>query len=239
MNMDDLSSRFLAAYNVIHDWMNHSVGKEDVEFVVLLNQLGRTNSDVGRHSAELKRFAKLRNLIAHNHSHTKPLAVPTVISVERLEAISKQLLSPPLLFTLAAKPVELCRPSDPLGCCVRKMHDGVFSQLPIYDGKQYCGLLTAETIARWLASFFVGDGEGIVDEQTVEEVMRHQEDGDNVEFMARTATVANALAAFDKFLHHGKRLEAILITNSGSRTETLMGIVTINDIPQLNRAISS
>lgn len=236
--MDDLSSRFLAAFNVVHDWMNNTVGEEDADFLPLLNRLERMNADVRRHSSELKRLAKLRNLIAHNHSQTRPLAVPTVTSVERIEAIGKQFLSPPLLFTLAAKPVELCRPSDPLGCCVRKMHDGVFSQLPIYDGQKYCGLLTAETIARWLASFFVGDGEGIVDEQTVEEVMRHQEDGDNVEFMARTATVANALAAFDKFLHHGKRLEAILITNSGSRTETLMGIVTINDIPKLNKAIN-
>ena len=52
-----------------------------------------------------------------------------------------------------------------------------------------------------------------------------------------TATVANALAAFDKFLHHGKRLEAILITNAGRPTESLMGIVTINDIPKLNQAI--
>ena len=236
--MDDLTSRFLSAFNIIHDWMKHSFGKEDVDFVILLNQLDRSNSEVRRHSAELKRFAKLRNLIAHNHSHTQPLAVPTALSVERLETISKQLLSPPLLFTLAAKPVESCQPTDPLGICVKKMHDGAFSQLPIYDGQRYWGLLTAETIARWLASFFVGDGQGIVDEQSVAEVMRHQEDGDNVEFMARTATVANALAAFDKFLHNGHRLEAILITNSGSRSEALLGIVTINDIPKLNKAIN-
>jgi len=235
--MDELTSRYISAYNSIHDWMNHSVGKEDAEFVALLKQLSVTNSEVRRNAADLKRFAKIRNLFDHNHSHTKPLAVPTSVAVERLEAIAKQLFSPPLLLTLAAKPVEMCSPTDPLGCCVRKMHDGFFSQLPIYDGQRYSGLLTAETIARWLASFFGGDGQGIVDERTVAEVMLHQEDGDNVEFMARTATVANALSAFDKFLRKGSRLEAILITNSGGRTESLLGIVTINDIPKLNKAI--
>ena len=38
--------------------------------------------------------------------------------------------------------------------------------------------------------------------------------------------------------HRGKRLEAILITNSGLPTESLLGIVTIHDIPKLNKAIN-
>jgi predicted transcriptional regulator len=236
--MDSLSSRFLAAFNSIEDWMRHELdSNEDEEYGSLLRRLEKNNVEVRRHSPELKRLARLRNLIAHNHSQIRPLAVPTQVSVERIEALGKLLLSPPLLLSLAATPVEQCRSTDPLGRCLKKMHDGVFSQLPIYDGDKYYGLLTTETISRWLAMFFVGDGKGIVDEQTVAEVMKHQEDGENVEFMARTATVANALAAFDAFLHRGKRLDAILITNSGRPTEALLGIVTIHDIPKLNSAV--
>jgi predicted transcriptional regulator len=236
--MDDLSSRFLAAFNVVEDWMRHELDSDDVQdFGTLLRQLERTNSAVHRHARELRRLARLRNLIAHNHSRERPLAVPTSLSVERAEAISIQLRSPPLLIEYATNPVELCRPSDPLGCCVKKMHDGVFSQLPIYDDQQYCGLLTAETIARWLATFFLGDGDGIVDEQTVAEVVQHQEDSENYKFMAANATVTSALSAFEEFQRRGKRLEAILITNLGRPTETLRGIVTIQDIPKLNKAI--
>jgi predicted transcriptional regulator len=237
--MDALSSQFLSAFNDIEDWMRHELdAKDEDEFAALLRRLERTDAQVRRYAAELKRLARLRNLIAHNHSRDKPLAVPTSSSVERAEAIASLLRSPPLLLTLAAKPVEQCSPADPLGSCVKKMHAGVFSQLPVYDGDRYCGLLTAETIARWLATFFVGDGTGIVDEQTVAEVMRHQEDGDNVRFSPRQATVATGLAAFDEFLKRGKRLEAILITNSGRPTESLLGIVTIHDIPKLNQAMA-
>ena len=237
--MDDLSSRFLDGFNVIEDWMRNTLdANEGEEFGSLLRRMEGSNTEVRRHSPEIKRFARLRNLIAHSHSHEKPLAVPTLVSVERIESLGKLLVSPPSLFSLAAKPVEQCRPTDPLGCCVKKMHDGVFSQLPIYDGEKYFGLLTAETIARWLATAFVGDGSGIVEEQPIKEVMRHQEDGDNVKFLARNATVVDALAAFDQFLHRGKRLEALLITNGGRRTETLIGIVTIHDIPKLNKAIN-
>jgi len=235
--MDDVSSQFHDAFTAIENWLKKELGAQRGEFWRLVDEMVDRNPGFHRHAEPLKAFAEVRNLIIHRYSRGNPLDIPSALSLNKLLAIKDQLLSPPLLLTLAAKPVELCRPTDPLGCCVKKMHDGVFSQLPIYDGDKYCGLLTAETIARWLATIFVGDGEGIVDEQPVAEVMRHQEDGDNVEFMARTATVANALVAFDRFLHNGKRLEAILITNSGSRTETLLGIVTINDIPKLNKAI--
>ena len=186
----------------------------------------------------LKDLNRLRNVFVHHYSREKPIAVPTTHAVEQITAIRDELISPPSLYSLAAKPVEQCSPTDPLGCCVKKMHDGVFSQLPIYDGDKYFGLLTAETIARWLATEFVGDWKGIVDEKSVAEVIQHQEDSENVQFLPRTATVADGLAAFDDFLHRGKRLEAILITNTGRPTETLLGIVTINDIPKLNQAIT-
>ncbi|OWK45502.1 CBS domain-containing protein [Fimbriiglobus ruber] len=219
--------------------MRHELNAEDgIDFLALVNRLGETDTLVRRHATELKRFAKLRNLIAHHHSHNRPLAVPTLVSVERAEALDALFRSPPLLLSLATKPVAQCQSTDPLGCCVRKMHDGVFSQLPVYEGDRYYGLLTAETIARWLASSFVGDGTGIVDEQIVAEVLRHQEDEENVQFMARTATVAHSLAAFEEFLHRGKRLEAILITNGGHPTESLLGIVTVQDIPKLNQAVN-
>lgn len=235
--MDDLSSRFLDGFSAIENWMRHTLSTDDKEdFNSLVRRMG---GRVRRHSLELKSFARLRNLIAHNHSHEMPLAVPTLASVERIEVVGKLLMCPPLLITVAAKPVEECRPSDPLGRCVKKMHDGIFSQLPIYEAGQYCGLLTAETIARWLAASFLGDGSGIVDEQTVDEVIKHQESSENVEFVAKTAHVGQALAAFDRFLHSGRRLEAILITERGRPTESPLGIVTIHDIPKLNNAINA
>ena len=78
---------------------------------------------------------------------------------------------------------------------------------------------------------------GLVEEKPIADVMKHEEDHDNHTFLARTATVADGLAAFDDFLRRGKRLEAILITQSGRSSEALIGIVTVHDIPKLNQAI--
>ena len=61
--MDPLSSQFLSAFNVIEDWMRHELdANENDDFGSLLRRLERTQSEVRRHSAELKRFARLRNL---------------------------------------------------------------------------------------------------------------------------------------------------------------------------------
>jgi len=119
---------------------------------------------------------------------------------------------------------------------VKKMRDGVFSQLPMYDKDNCLGLLTAETIARWLASMLAG-GIGLVEERPVSEVIQHQEAPNNHTFLSRASLVADGLTAFAKAQRQGKRLEAILITENGRSTETPLGIVTIHDIPKLNEAI--
>ena len=236
--MDDRSSRFLAAFNEIEAWMRQELDAKDTQdFSRMLSRLSRKNPEVNRCSAELKRFTRLRNLITHNFSVDKPLAVPSPYAVDRLEEIAKRLASPPLLLSFAAQPVEQCRSTDPLGLCVKKMYAGNFSQLPIFDDGAYCGLLTAETITRWLATCLTADGQGTVPDQTVAEVMTHEEDSDHVAFLRRSATVAHGVAAFDSFLRRGKRLDAILITRHGMATEPLLGIVTIYDIPRLTKAL--
>jgi hypothetical protein len=83
----------------------------------------------------------------------------------------------------------------------------------------------------------LADGVGLIEERPVSEVMQHREHEENYTLMARTATVTDGLTAFDDFLNRGLRLDAILITNGGRSSESLLGIVTIHDIPELRRAV--
>ena len=234
--MDNLSSRFLDAFNGIENWMRHELNAEHEDFGILLSEMEQSRSGFDRYSSELRRLARLRNLIVHHHSRDEPLAVPTTRSVERIDMIHKQLLSPPLLLSVAAAPVQTCLPTDLIGHPLKKMHIGTFSQLPIYGNNQCLGLLTADTIARWLAVNLAG-GVGLVEEKPVSDVIQHQEDPDNHTFLHRTSTVEDGLAAFGKYHLKGKRLDAILITQNGRLTEAPLGIVTIQDIPKLNQAV--
>ena len=82
------------------------------------------------------------------------------------------------------------------------MLDGSFSQVPVYSGNTLMGLLTSETVARWLAAQ-LADGQGILEERPVEEVMRHEEGTHSYVVMGRSSTIDDALTEFDDYMHAG------------------------------------
>ena len=201
-------------------------------FNEMVEKAARADKGVRRLRSQLKDFGELRNFVVHEYRRDQPTASPSAHAVERLQAIRDELLSPPKLIDLFRLQVETCSPTDPVGAAARKMHDGSFSQLPVYEGDRLVGLLTAETIARWLASRLAG-GLGLLEEEIVEIVMRHEEGTHAYVVMDRDATVEDALTAFDDHLHSGKSLDAIILTHSGRGTERPLGIVTVSDMPRL------
>ncbi len=86
---------------------------------------------------------------------------------------------------------------------------------------------------RWVAARLATDDVGLLEEIAISDVLAYTEDPDNHRFLARQASVFDALDAFDAFSRRGKSLDAILITESGRRDQTPLGIVTVFDIPQL------
>ena len=70
-------------------------------------------------------------------------------------------------------------------------------------------------------------------ETTVENVLEFTEEKNNYCFLSRNATIFEALERFRGHQQEGKRLEAILVTNSGGKTEDLLSIITIWDLPRI------
>jgi hypothetical protein len=76
---------------------------------------------------------------------------------------------------------------------------------------------------------------GSLEEDPVDKVLEHQEAA-GYALVAKTATIFDALKAFDQSLHSGTALQAVIVTANGQATETPLGIVTPSDIPGLVRA---
>lgn len=112
------------------------------------------------------------------------------------------------------------------------MHHGQFSQMPVYSGQSFSGLLTAETVMRWVADC-LEDGVGLIEETSVEQVLEYTVDPENHAFVPTRATLFDALDYFDDFRNRGKSLDAILLTDSGSPHPQLTVILTIFDIPKI------
>ncbi len=235
--MDDPTFQFLDAFASIEKHLRKTLNADKyTTFNELVERVVSQDRSVRRLRDQLKTLGELRNFLVHEYKSEQPLAFPCESTVQRIRVIRDELISPPKLVDLFRHPVETCSPSDPIGVATKKMLDGSFSQLPIYLGNTLIGLLTSETVARWLAAQLVY-GQGILEERPVEEVMRHEEGTHSYVVMGRNATVDDALSEFDDHMHAGKMLDAIILTHNGSKKERPVGIVTATDQPRLRSAM--
>jgi predicted transcriptional regulator len=227
------ADQFLAAFSRIERKLrDFAEADRSASFYALVDRAAQRSRAVKQFSADLKEYADLRNAIVHERGGGHPIADPREDTVRAIEEIRAVLEDPPILLQVVKVTVETCRIDDPVGRAARQMYDGDFSQLPVYEESAFAALLTAETVARWLAACLEG-GIGIVEEAPVRDVLAHTEDPDNHRLVSRDATVFDALQLFDAYSEHGKSLDAILVTHSGRREEKPLGIVTIYDIPRL------
>jgi predicted transcriptional regulator len=235
--MDDLTSRFLDTFTSIEKHLRKLLDtNKHVTFNDLVVRAARLDRSVKRLRDSLRDLGELRNFLVHEYRKDYPLATPCESTLRLIQAVRDELLSPMRLVDVFRHPVETCSPSDPIGAATKKMHDGSFSQLPVYLGDTLVGMLSAETVARWLAAQ-LADGLGILEEKTVEEVMKHEEGTHSYVVMGRSATADDALAEFDDHMHVGKVLDAIVLTHNGYKKERPLGIVTAADQPRLRSAI--
>jgi hypothetical protein len=235
--MDRESDRFLSAFNAIEDHLREMLGEaQHRTFSDLVHQAGHSHALVRRLSADLRHLAELRNFLVHRYQEHEPLAVPSVLSLKKVERIRDALLQPATLHSLFHKVVQCCQPSDQIGAVAEKMHQHGIGQLPVYEKTTFRGLLTAETLARWLAAR-LATGVGLVEEEPVGVILEFQDDDHQHEFADHRATVTDAFNWMEKHYHRGRPLRAIILTPHGRSSELPTGIVTAGDFPVMLESV--
>ncbi len=232
------SERFLNAFNAIESHLSHTTELGPTATFHELMEKSRFHSHVIQsYRDDLRDFADLRNLLVHKRVGDHLMAEPTDEAVARLEHISKALLEPPKIIPSFQREVLWLHETEPIGHAVRQMLLNDYSQIPTYEDREFKGLLTANTIARWLGATAAEDLVSL-DSTTIAQVITFTEDRDICSFIARDATIFDASERFLRYQHTGKRLEALLITQSGRESERLLGIITPWDLPRLFEEIN-
>ncbi|HKM38807.1 MAG TPA: CBS domain-containing protein [bacterium] len=232
------SRRYLNAFSEIEAALRNLVQAPKGErFYSLVRKCARKNKIISRHADDLREFADLRNAIVHERCNGEPIAEPHQNTVKQIEKIRDQLIAPPTVEPLFFRKVVWCTPSDPMGKVSKIMFKNSFSQIPIYKKGQCCGLLTTETITRWLAHRLQLADTAALENESVEVVARYCEYKDNYVIASRKATLFEALDCFDGFAKRGRNLDALIITASGESDEKPLGIITVFDLPEIYRVI--
>lgn len=232
------SQSFLDIFSAIEKWLRQQAGATDrhASFYNLVETASAANPAVRRFRDELKEFADLRNAIVHERTDGRVIAEPNDRAVADFERIRLALMKPTAVIPLFQRAVRTRDISDSICAAVCDMREGAFSQLPILSNGTFVALLTSETVVRWLASEVNNDLVSLL-ETKIQSVLPHTEDEENVCFLPRRAALHEAVNHFENFAARGKNLDAILITEGGRGDQSILGILTVYDLPDLLESV--
>jgi len=152
------SDRFFEAFNEIEDCLQRLTKKgKGQSFYSLVDTASESPPTVHQFSTGLKEFADLRKAFVHERTDGHIIAERNDKIVEAIEHIASFLLNPPKVIPRFQCKVEAVSVGDPIAKAVTTMYEESFSQVPVYEGTTFVGLLTANTVPRWLGASVTED----------------------------------------------------------------------------------
>lgn len=225
----ELIDRFLDSFTKIEQYLRQFLKEaKDTKFSDLVREYANQKKNWVDEKT-LIMMGDLRNVIIHERfGKKKYLSVPVPDVVEKIEQICEQFYKPKLVFPEYRRDVVFFLAEDHLSDVLSEIVEKDFSQFPIFYHEQFLGLLTENGITRWLAYHSSKVLSLIeIEEVTVKDLFRKEEQRKNYQFIDRKTTIMDAEMCFiDNHL-----LEALLITEKGHSSETLLGIITRWDMP--------
>lgn len=224
------SDRYLQSFNRIERYLRQIAGRgRSSTFYDLVNDIARSNAVMRRYGNDLKEFADLRNAIVHERLDNRVIAEPNDLAVDWIERIEKLLTTPPRVLPQFQSSVTTAQSTDSVVDTARIMRERDHSQVPVFAGAEFIGLLTGNTLARWLGSLPDAD---CVDVATtrVGDILRYTERPDSYRFISKDTAIVEAEEMFLAGFQSKKEIDALLITEHGKPRESLLGIMTVWDL---------
>ncbi|MBR2989994.1 MAG: CBS domain-containing protein [Solobacterium sp.] len=224
--MSTNAERFLNAYAGIEKEMNRINGSEKyIGFAELLGICAKKNAVIKSNYEELRQFNTLRNAIVHQRDNKQEImAIPTDAVVEMIEMIEELLVRRSAL-NYSQYPVRYKTADVTVNEAFTFMADNNVAKLPVYDENGFRGVITMTEIARWFSNGKSGE--------LPVELLVQQGAREEVYFMPKETEIQEVLDIFADNLWEKKISPLILITETGSKRETPVGIISIYDIARI------
>ena len=225
------SGKFETAFNRIHKELKEMVkGTDSDAFVELLYSGYKNHSLVRKYKSDLHQFAKLRNAIVHEKVNADYyIAEPHIEVVERIEEIAKEFEKPQTALSIATSPVFYYYEDAYLKDVLKVINKFDFTRFPVYDkDDKYIALLTSTEIIQWMAKHFT-DSVVHFEDVRIKELLTN---GKNyfVTFVDEDASFYHIEELFERYHTRGKKLQAVIITETGDRHGKPIGVITPWDL---------
>lgn len=180
---------------------------------------------------DLLKLKDIRNVISHNQG-SEINAIPTSFATDSLKEVFYAYTKPPLVFNIFKTNVFIIGAEEKLVDALKVMAEKDISQIPIYEGKNYLGLLTGNVISRYFASKINESGE-IVEafkDVKIEKVLEYKEEQDQVYFISRQENIHQLI---EKINIRKSPSGIYILSENGKENESPLRIITSYDYHEL------
>lgn len=228
----DNSERFLAAFSLIESEMTRRIRADRyISYNEMIHRMAKMDRTYAKYVRMLEEFGDLRNAIVHERIDGEVIAEPHLKLVLEIEQIAIVLTQPFKAKDTFLREVKICYQDELLGDVMIRMMKDHFSKMPAYDRQhKFIGLLTTDAITYYLASH-ISVVQQSIPKVTVNEVVVADDKSREVSFMQPDASLVSVVGEFEKNLALGKKLDAVILTQDGSRNMKPLGIITMRDLP--------
>ena len=215
-------------------------GGEYKEFMGLLRELRAKNSIVRNFYDDLREYAELRNAIVHKSSGSeKPIADPYKETVDGIQELYDAIDKPQTAYDRAVRPVYNSTTDAQIINVVKSMREKIYTHIPISDKDgHFVGVFSESTLVKWLADSVESDG-FILEETKVADIQKYLDQGDDkfntYKFISRNMNIFDVQDLFQDSINRKERLGAVFVTQSGLRTEGILGIITAWDLSGIKK----
>ncbi|MDP4161938.1 MAG: hypothetical protein Q8898_02440 [Bacillota bacterium] len=224
------SERFEVAFNQIHDELRNLVKFHDNDhFIELLHQARNEHASIRRYFDDLKSYARLRNALIHEKSRRDfYIAEPHLEVVEQIESIVAFLKTPPSILTIASDKVKTYESQDEIKDILVDMENYSFTQFPIYNENRFSFLLTEGGMRSYFAGRLKGNTIDLTGQKLCD--IKPFENTNTVKFVSKKMNIFELEDLFEERVQKRDKLEAVIITESGSEKEMPIGIISPWDL---------
>lgn len=224
------SERFETAFNRIHKALKKSVKNAKTDKFTDLVYKGKNHAFIRYYEHDLSQFAKLRNAIVHEKiEEGYYIAEPHNDIIEKIESIAEEFEKPQSALSIATKPVFYFQEEDKLADVLAAIKKHSHSQFPVYNADdEYAWLLTSAEIVKYLANHFSDDKMDLNHVKVGE--LYHGGTKHHIVFVSQDSSVFEIEDIFEEYQGKNKKIEAVLITKTGSEKEQPNGIITPWDL---------
>lgn len=237
---DSNAERFLDAFNRIEKALCRDLGEQpDTPYRTLIGEAAKINhGPVSAYQHRLITFGYLRNAIVHepDGESSEVIARPRTDVVEEIERIADNLESPPTIDSVIRGEVYTVLGNQLVRNVAHEMKERDFSQAPVVasDGMLRT-LLTTNSIARWFAEASWENTE--LEDATIRDVLDYREREDGYTVLSPSSTVFDIVETFETGTGDHIPPYAAIVTNDGTDTGAVEGIVTPYDLPAVFDAL--